>query len=267
MLASAGNLDTANVAQCFIDAWRYIGGQYPGHVLAQVGPVAVTLSQTSCVFFNVITVNEPTGDKAALRRAVATARGYAERCPHDVMLALSPDWLPDGADDVLADEGLTPGMSLWGMATDSLAPPRRAEPALEYRFASDEATATDLGRVNADAYGVPPEILAATASLPGWSGTQFAVVGYENGRAVTSAQAYLLGDHIYVALVATLTGLHGKGYGEAAMRRAIAAAQEAVGAKRLWLHATEAGRPLYRSMGFEEGAQMDLYNFARAGSH
>lgn len=255
------DLDTASVAQCFVDAWRYIGGQYPDAVLAQVGPVAVTLSQTVCPFFNMIAISGPTEDPAALRQALATARGYAERCPHDAMLLLSPDWLPDGAADILAKEGLTYSMSMWGMAADGLTPPRRDEPALEYRIAADEATALDVGRVNADAYGMPHEIFAVTGNLHLWSGTQFAVVGYQDGRAVTSAQAYLLGDRIYIAMVATLPGLHGRGYGEAAMRRAIGAAQQAVGERPLWLHATAMGQPLYQSMGFADGAQMDLYGF------
>lgn len=261
MQRTASDLDTADVARCFVDAWRYIGAQYPGHVLAQVGPVAVTLSQTNCPFFNMITISDPTGDEAALRRAAATARGYAERCPHDAMLLLSPDWVPEGAADILADEGLTYSMSMWGMAADRLAPPRRDEPALEYRIAIDEATALDLGRVNADAYGMPHETFAVTGNLHRWPGTQFGVVGYADGCAVTAAQAYLLGDRIYIAMVATLPGLHGKGYGEAAMRRAIGAVQAAAGEKRLWLHATAMGRPLYRAMGFDDGAQMDLYNF------
>lgn len=261
MQSNASDLDTADVAQCFVDAWRYIGAQYPSHVLAQVGPVAVTLSQTNCPFFNMITISGPTQNVAALRQAITTARGYADGCPHDAMLLLSPDWLPERGTEILSDEGLAYSMSMWGMAADRLARPRRDEPVLEYRIARDEATALDLGRVNAEAYGMPHETFAVTGSVCRWAGTQFGVVGYEQGRAVTAAQAYLIGDRIYIAMVATLPGLHGQGYGEAAMRRAIGAVQVAVGEKRLWLHATEAGRPLYRAMGFDDGARMDLYSF------
>lgn len=259
--AHAADLDTPDVTQCFVDAWSYISGQYPDAILAQVGPVAVTLSQTICPFFNMITISGRTNDEAALRQAIATARGYAERCPHDAMLLVSPDWLPERGAEILAHEGLSYSMSMWGMATDGLAPPRRDEPALEYRIADDAASSLDLGRVNADAYGMPHEIFAVTGNLHEWSGTQFGVVGYGEGRAVAAAQAYLLKDCIYIAMVATLPDLHGKGFGEATMRRAIAAAQDAVGHKRLWLHATASGRPLYRSMGFDDGAQLDLYSF------
>ena len=255
------DLDTPGVAQCFVDAWRYMVGQYPGHVVAQVGPVAVTLSQTACPFLNIITINGPAQDAAALQRAIVTARGYADGCPHETLLLLSPDWLPAEADEVLASQGISFSMSLWGMATDALAPARRNAPEASFRIADNEETARDLGRVNAAAYAMPESVFAITRHIPNWAGTQFGVVGYVDGRPVTAAQAYLLGERIYVAMVATLPSDHGKGHGEAAMRRAIAATQDAAGEKRLWLHATQIGRPLYRGMGFADGARMDLYGF------
>lgn len=228
---TATDLDTAGTAGCFVDAWRYMVAHYPDNVVAQVGPVAVTLARTDCPFFNIVTLRAPMPDVAALRQALATARGYAEACPHPALLLLAPDWLPEGAGEVLASEGVAYSMSLVGMATDRLADPRRAEPALEFRIASDEVTALDLGRVNADAYGMPPELFAITGRIPDWTGIQAGVVGYRDGQPVTAALAYQLGERIYIAMVATLPGQHGKGYGEAAMRRAIGAVQERVGEK------------------------------------
>ncbi|CAN5207178.1 hypothetical protein BH11PSE5_BH11PSE5_22110 [soil metagenome] len=256
------DLGTAETARCFVDAWRYMVAHYPGHVVAQVGPVAVTLSQTNCPFFNLITIDAPTENAAALHQALTTARGYAEGCPHATMLLLSPDWLPKGASDVLTAQGVAFSMSLTGMATDALAAPRRADPKLDFRLTSDEATALDLGRVNADAYGMPHELFAITGRIPHWTGTQVGAVGYIDGQPVTAAQAYVLGERIYIAMVATHPRHHGKGYGEEAMRRAIAAVQEVAGHKRLWLHASDMGRPLYRAMGFADGARLDLYGFA-----
>lgn len=256
---TAADLDTAGTAGCFVDAWRYMVAHYPDNVVAQVGPVAVTLARTDCPFFNIVTLRAAITDVAALRQALATARSYAAACPHSSLLLLAPDWLPDGAAELLADEGIAYSMSLVGMATDRLAAPRRVEPALVFRIASDEATALALGRVNADAYGMPPELFAITGRIPHWTGIQAGVVGYLDDQPVTAAQAYLLGERIYIAMVATLPGHHGKGYGEAAMRRAIGAVQESAGEKRLWLHATDLGRPLYRAMGFADGARMDLY--------
>lgn len=77
---------------------------------------------------------------------------------------------------------------------------------------------------------------------------------------MTGALAMAFDEMTYIGWVATLPSLYGRGYGEAAMRRAIAAARDAVGPRRLWLHATEMGRPLYAAMGFESGAAMQLFN-------
>jgi hypothetical protein len=45
------------------------------------------------------------------------------------------------------------------------------------------------------------------------------------------------------------------------MRKAIEYAQGAGGERRLWLHASDMGRPLYASMGFESGAALPLFAF------
>jgi GNAT superfamily N-acetyltransferase len=58
--------------------------------------------------------------------------------------------------------------------------------------------------------------------------------------------------------VSTLPEAHGKGYAEAAMRQAIEQGGPSMGLTRMTLHASEMGRPLYRSMGFESGASVVL---------
>lgn len=255
------DVGTATTTDMFVAAWRYMTGQYPGHVVARIGVIDVMLSNTVCPFFNMLAINAAVADATALRQAVATAQAYADKCPHETMILIPPEFLPENADAVLADAGLVFSMSLSGMAADGLAPQRREGPVLDFRPAQDEATALDLGRVNADAYGMPHETFVVTGRIPQWSGTQFGVVGYVGDRPVTAAQAYLLDDCVYVAMVATLPACHGLGYGEAAMRRAIDAAQGAGGGDRVWLHATDMGRPLYRAMEFADGARVDLYTF------
>jgi GNAT superfamily N-acetyltransferase len=118
-----------------------------------------------------------------------------------------------------------------------------------------------VGVVNAAAYGMPPEFLALTGAIPNWSGQAYGIVGYDGNTAVTRTLSFVTGEMIYIAMVATLPGLHGRGYAEAAMRRAIAEAQAAGGSRRIWLHATAAGRPVYNAMGFADGAELAIYTF------
>ena len=49
-------------------------------------------------------------------------------------------------------------------------------------------------------------------------------------------------------------GVQGRGYAEAVMRRAIEAGRQLTGLTRVSLHASDAGRPLYASMGFQASA-------------
>ena len=148
-------------------------------------------------------------------------------------------------------------MTVTGMAADTLAPARRAAPPLDYRLAGDPAVARDLGFINAMAYGV--DASPAPAYLTGAvGGRRLGVVGYAGGRAVSATAAFVVHETIYIACVATLPEAYGQGYAEAVMRHAIALAQAAAGPRRIWLHATEMGAPLYRSIGFETGAALPL---------
>jgi predicted acetyltransferase len=54
----------------------------------------------------------------------------------------------------------------------------------------------------------------------------------------------------YVALVATDPAHQRRGYADATMRRALEVAAEQHGGAPSFLHATEAGRPVYERMGY-----------------
>ena len=164
------NVTTEDVVRTFKQAWQYMSSQYPENVQIQDGPVAVSLSNTECAFLNIVTIDSPVADPAVLRDALATARSHAEACPHGVMLLVCPQWLPDGADALLAEAGLEFSMPMWGMAADALTAPRREPSALDFRLAEDHDTGLDLGKVNADAYGMAHEFFCVTADLPRWRG-------------------------------------------------------------------------------------------------
>ena len=61
----------------------------------------------------------------------------------------------------------------------------------------------------------------------------------------------MAGGYRYVALVATDPAHQRRGYGEAAMRHALDAAAQSHGDRPTFLHATDAGRPIYARMGYE----------------
>lgn len=258
-----GALPTAgdNVAS-FIDAWTLMTSRYLGHRIAAEAGVATTFSNRPLPFLNISTLDRPLTEPGAFRDACREARARAEDCAHGSMLALSGDWAPDDWEDLAAEAGWLRSMALTAMAADRLRVPRRAEALLEFRPIEAAEAARDLGLVNALAYAMPVELFDCLGEMALWRDGGFGIVGYDDGRPVTGAAAFVVGASIYVAMVASAPGTHGRGYAEAAMRRVILDAEREVGSRRIWLHATEVGEPLYRSMGFEGGAALTLLHLA-----
>ena len=240
------------------ESFSLMVGRMPGSSRNEGGGVSTCFAHAPLSFFNLSVLNRAMMDAAEFTAALELARTRAETCVHPSLIAYCPSWAPADADALIAAAGLSESMKVTGMAADTLAPARRAAPPLDYRLAGDPAVARDLGFINAMAYGVDAQSCACIAAPALWAGDSFGVVGYAGGRAVSATAAFVVHETIYIACVATLPEAYGQGYAEAVMRHAIALAQAAAGPRRIWLHATEMGAPLYRSMGFETGAALPL---------
>ena len=254
----AGMAPDADSIGALIDAWRTLVGRFPGATLERADGVATTFAHVPLPLMNLSILDRPAVDEADFSRALGVARDRARSCNHGSLVVVCPQWAPRRWRSLAAEAGLEVSDAMTGMAADALAPPRRAPPAIDFQRVGDPATANDIAVVNAHAYGMPLEVAACISHPDIWTPDTFGVVGYVGGEAVTCSAAFVIGEMIYVALVATLPAAHGKGYAEAAMRRAIQYAQDAAGPRRIWLHATEMGRPLYQSMGFATGAEIPM---------
>ena len=235
-----------------IEAWKLMVGRLPGGVNTEADGVATMCANVALPFFNLSTPERRVADGAGLRQLIEVAKGRAAACDHTSLLVLTEDWVPQDWEALSAEYGLGIMMNLTGMAAEELLPLRRSAPEIELRRVTDEAGARDLATVNALAYGMPPEMFECISNMHIWQEDSYGYVAYVDGRAVTAAATLPVGGTIYVALVATLPEARGKGYAEAVMREAISHA----GAGRITLHASDAGLPVYRAMGFAPGGRM-----------
>lgn len=177
-----------------------------------------------------------------------------------------PDALCPAFSQAVARHGLVEMMQVRGMAADRLLPPSRPEPPLTYLHSSAADLNREICLLNAHAYDVPLEWGEEMASLLDVCGENACgVVGYANGKAVCCTVTYPLEQILYVALVATLPGEQRKGYAEAVLRRSVEAAAEATGFTRTVLHATPAGYPVYKRMGYHETTSFVIY--VHGGGH
>lgn len=244
--------------EVLIEAWKLMVGRLPGAAIEHAKGIATMFAHVPLPFLNLSMPDCPITDVKALRGALAVVRERAKACEHGSLLALCKPWAPPDWEQVTLEEGFAMALNMTGMAADHLLPPRRAPPELVFRRVSDEATARDLAMINAQAYGIPPDLFECLCNLHLWHKDSFGYVGYAGGKAVTSAAAFPVAGTIYIAFVATVPESHGKGYAEAVTRNAIEQAGRAMGPARMTLHASDMGQPVYQAMGFEPGARVML---------
>ena len=84
-------------------------------------------------------------------------------------------------------------------------------------------------------------------------------VGYVDGRAVTTATAFVDGDFVGVYAVATLAEARGRGYGEAVTWAATLCRRDLPAT----LQASEMGRPVYERMGYRTVATFTVWERER----
>ena len=249
------NVETVEV---LIEAWKLMVGRLPGAAIEHAKGVATMFAHVPLPFLNLSMPDCPLATADALRGALCVVRERAKSCVHGSLLALCEPWVPAEWEPVALQEGFAMALNMTGMAADRLLPPRRAFPELAYRRVSDETTARDLAMINAQAYGIPADLFECMCNLHLWHADSFGYVGYAAEKAVTSAAAFPVAGTMYIAFVATVPEAHGKGYAEAVMRHAIEQAGGTMGPARMTLHASDMGCPVYRAMGFEDGARVML---------
>jgi ribosomal protein S18 acetylase RimI-like enzyme len=251
--------DDENVA-VLIDAWKLMTGRFAGSDFERAGGVASAFANLPLPFFNISFQDQPAMSEAELRGMLSVMQRRAQGCAHPSMIALCQEWVPGRWREIAAAEGFRFSLNMTGMATEALLPPRRPPPKLAYRRVQDDAEARDLAMINAQAYGLPAEMWECLCNLLLWQPDSYAYVAYDNGRAVAAASSLPVGEVMYIALVATLPEQHGKGYAEAVMRQAIEQGKAGMGRRRIVLHASDMGQPLYQSMGFEAGSKIPLFS-------
>lgn len=233
----------------------------PGARLLDDGPLSVSLAGVPHFILNTIALREPVSAES-LPATIRAAKQHAANCPAPWLLITCDEWMPPGAEPVLASEGLAPAMKLTGMVAEALAPPRRsAPPELEIRTGADHDMVRALFDVNSLAYGMPVEMGQASVRPGMFTNEAWCAAGYVDGMPVSVAATYRVGACLYVAWVATIPSAQGRGYAETVMRRTLADGASATGLRRTVLHASDAGRPLYNAMGYHTVTAFTFYAF------
>lgn len=258
--------DAVDSNRFFAQAWEFWARRSKAGLVARPPGLRVAWMNVTWPICNLTFLSEPA--EADLDSRVQAALEYAREHHRGWLLMACQDFLPgrSSSSDVFARHELELAVPFTGMAADRLLPPRRPLPDLEFRPVNDLETRRAYCEVNAVAYDDPIDlVLEALGGEALWGEGTFGFIGYVEGEPVTTANTIVMGDTLYMSLVATRPEDQRKGYAEAVMRHSLARAQEATGVERTVLHATPAGRPLYQEMGYRP--VVDFLGYAAGGGH
>jgi ribosomal protein S18 acetylase RimI-like enzyme len=248
----------------FQDAWRFFArGSPTGEVLDPPG-VSIASSNVPWAMLNAAFLPAPVDTEAALRHAATAAARYFTPRGQGWMLALCEDWVPPAlrarAASLFAPLGLMPSVVATGMVAERLLPPARPLPRMEMRAASDARVRGDLADLNSLSYDVALTTGRQVFDVPAmFSGDNLGFVGYRLEQAASCTAVMRADDVAYVSMVATLGPHRQLGCAEAVIRHALTEAHRAWGLERTVLHATPAGLPVYRRMGYRPVTRFQFY--------
>jgi GNAT superfamily N-acetyltransferase len=226
--------------------------------------IAVRWSDCQFAFWNALTLTEAGAHAELLAHRLGQAAGIMRAKKHPGFLWVFDDLLDEGAREGLTEAAEQAGFQFafpgTGMAGDILPVPDPVHPDLTFvRVTTDEQLQT-YADLNSRAYGMPLE--AGRDGLGGsalWKKEVHAYLALREGSPVACAGTVETAGRLFVVLVATDPAWQRNGYGEAVTRKALYEGGRATGLTRATLHATVAGEPVYRRIGFKPNSPMSFY--------
>jgi len=248
--------------QQLIGAWSRFADGFASSIVTELDGMTAAFARTALPFLNMVALNRPVADAGDLTRRIEAAIEFTREQGKDFFVSVCEDWIPPGLygllESLMSNHGLVPIMQWTGMAASQLEPEIRA-PYLEIRPAEDDAGRMATMDLNCISYDMPVELGRESRGDDRlWHGL-YGSVGYVEGSPVSTATAVPVAGRLYVAMVATHPSHRRRGYAEACMRDALARAEKATGFRRTVLHATNAGHPIYRRMGYRDTSRFTLF--------
>jgi GNAT superfamily N-acetyltransferase len=246
-------------------AWAWFASCCPRGEVVRFSGVIAAFGHTRINFFNAIFLERPVDSPGDLDERLGAAADYGRAAGVSWFLGICDDWIPRElraeADRRIAAAGFRAGENWTGMSAGALQAPERAASGITFRAAEDSETRRAVSDLNCLCYDAPIPWGRETIDRPEfWPPASFGSVAYSGPEEVSTATTLALDGCLYVALVATAPEYRGRGYAEAVMRHSLTRAQAASGLTGMALHATPAGLPLYRRMGFRPVTTFSMYS-------
>ncbi|WP_239003898.1 GNAT family N-acetyltransferase [Nocardia panacis] len=229
--------------------------------------IAVRWADSRFLFWNCVALTEIEAGPQLLRQRLSQAVDIMRSKQRPGFLWVFEDLLDEqaraGLPQAAAGAGLVHAFPATGMAGDLLPIPEPQHPELTFTRVRTDEQLLAYADLNSSAYGFP--VAHGRAGLVGsalWKSGVYAYLGVREGIPVACAATIEAAGRLFVVLVATHPDWERRGYGEAVTRKALHEGGRATGLTRATLHATLAGGPVYRRIGFVPNSPIHFYSLA-----
>ena len=257
-------MDFSKVADNLRESFRILAsGRELGEIRELLG-VSIASSGVTFQMFNAAFLSGPVQGEAELAQRILLASLHFESRGQEWAFWVCEDWLDDSfrkrTRKIFDQHGLRHSVDLPGMMAHRLSPPTRLLPALDVRPVESAVTRDAFCSIGSTCFNVPLSWFREVFDSPGIWRRFRGYVGYAGGEPVSTAAIVLSDGVAGVYNVATLPAHQRKGYGEAVMRHALAAAQRESGVEQTILQSTHAGNRLYQRMGYRALTNVAVYS-------
>lgn len=226
--------------------------------------LAVRWADDPFPFWNMIFLTERDLGAQHLAERLEQAASYMRASSHAGFVSVWQDRLDDtaraGLPDAASRAGLKFARTMRGMVAGDIRPiPEPAHPSLRFVRVRTEDQRRAFGEINGLANGLTAEAGRAGLDATCSKDDRYCYLGLEGDEPVCAGATVANAGCLFLTMVATLPGAERKGFGEAVTRKALVDGARATGLTRTVLHATDAGFPVYRRIGYREVATIRFY--------
>ena len=240
--------------QEFLTSWALCTSPFPGVEVLNEPGIATRWANIDFRFYNALCLTAELYGEGALVQTVCEGIDFMRARPYPGWMVVTRESLSDTAQSALSSLIVSmqlASMPATGMAGEILPLEEKIIPNLRFERIRDDDTVATFAELNCLAYGFPLEVARAVLGAKTfWREHAYGFIAYEGELPVATATGIVCGTSIFLFLVATRPEAQRKGYGDAVVRHALNAAHAATGIKRTSLQATDAGRPVYRRLGY-----------------
>jgi ribosomal protein S18 acetylase RimI-like enzyme len=251
------------VADNLRESFRVVAAGRGAGEIRELPGVSIAAAGVTFQMFNAAFLSAPVLSEAALEQRILLSTSHFNVRGLEWAYWVCEDWM-DGrtrrkSRQMFERQGLRHAVELPGMVADRVAPPVKPLPAVTVRRVGDAGTRAAFCAIGSTCFHVPINWFREVFdNHVVWS--RFAAyVAYHDETPVSTAAIVMSGDAIGVYNVATMPDQQRRGYGEAVMRYAVAAAQTEHGLERSVLQSTPAGLHLYQRMGYRTITRVSVY--------